>query len=103
MMLRGRTKEEFLANQAAVFDAGPLKDDPVARAVLLDHAARLFDEEVDNAQGAQPGGDSRIAGDDGAAKCLPSKSCFSFFWLYAGLAFGASLGGFLIVLLLLLR
>ena len=92
--LKPRTKAQYLADQAAIFDAGPAKHDAARRAAFLDYAAKLYDAEAANAWVAQFT-DGLSATDDGTAKAPPlfpdsGKPRFSFFWFYVTVAFAAS-------------
>jgi hypothetical protein len=94
MVPKPRTKAQYIADQAAIFDAGPYRDQPARRAAFLAYAAKVYDAEANNAWTAQfTGGLSAL--DDGTAKAPPlfpdsGEHRFSFFWLYVWISFAVS-------------
>jgi len=68
MKYRWRTKAEWMADHAAMFDASPFKDDKDRRDAFLKCAERFFDQEAANSWGGQFSASGRSSTDDGVAR-----------------------------------
>ncbi len=65
--MKRRTKAEWMADHAAIFDASRLRHDRQRREAFLKRAERVFDQELENAWGGQFTLSGRSSTDDGSA------------------------------------
>jgi hypothetical protein len=66
--IRWKTKAEWMADHAAIFDASPFKHDKKRRDAFLKRAEKVFDQELENAWGGQFTISGRSSTDDGSAR-----------------------------------